>query len=72
MAAPLPQATSVSPPAPAAEVLPSAVSLRLEVDFEARELRVRLGEPAEPITFVYDEGAWRPLLSPPGSDAGST
>jgi pSer/pThr/pTyr-binding forkhead associated (FHA) protein len=53
-----PAAESVAAP-PAAIVEAEGLSLRLEVDFEAREVLLALGEDAEPVHLVFDSGAWR-------------
>jgi hypothetical protein len=33
--------------------------VHFDVDFEAREARVRLNEASEPVRLVYDAGQWR-------------
>ncbi len=43
-------------PHPASGVL----ALRLEVDFAAREATIALGDGAEPLRLVFDDGVWRP------------
>jgi pSer/pThr/pTyr-binding forkhead associated (FHA) protein len=47
--------------APEEELPP--LSLRLEVDFAAREARVLLNGDSEPVRLVYDNGAWHPASS---------
>jgi hypothetical protein len=49
------------PPAPAEAPRPAAppLSLRVDVDFEAREARLELGDAAEPIRLVLEGGRWR-------------
>jgi hypothetical protein len=44
---------------PAAVIEAGGLSLRLEVDFEAREVLLALGEDSEPLRLVFDSGAWR-------------
>jgi pSer/pThr/pTyr-binding forkhead associated (FHA) protein len=56
--------TPPTQPAPAAIVEAGALSLRLEVDFEAREVLLALGEEAEPLHLVFDSGAWRAASDP--------
>jgi pSer/pThr/pTyr-binding forkhead associated (FHA) protein len=43
-------------PLPASGVL----ALRIEVDFAAREATIALGDGAEPLKLVFDDGVWRP------------
>ncbi len=47
---PAPQPVSVPPP---------ALTLKLEVNFEAREARIALGEDGETIRLVHEHGRWR-------------
>jgi hypothetical protein len=49
------------PPSPEAAPEPAAppLSLRVDVDFEAREARLELGDAAEPIRLVLEDGRWR-------------
>ncbi len=66
-----PQAPDTAPtpvPAPAASdardrpAAPVATPpLRLEVDFEARELRIAPGHDAQPVRLVFIDGSWRPV-----------
>jgi pSer/pThr/pTyr-binding forkhead associated (FHA) protein len=39
---------------------PAVLALRLEVDFAAREATIALGDGAEPLKLVFDDGVWRP------------
>ena len=57
-AAPGTEAESDEPTAP-----PGSLSLRLHVDFGAREASVALDEESEPIRLVFDGDAWRPAAS---------
>jgi hypothetical protein len=50
-----------SPPPPA----PARVSLRLEIDFEARSAQVVLDDGAEPLHLHFDGSAWRSEKGPP-------
>ena len=51
--------TDTSEPAAA----PGSLSLRLHIDFSAREASVALDEDSEPIRLVFDGEAWRPAAS---------
>ena len=42
---------------------PPTLSLRLSVDFDAREATIALDESSEPIRFVFDGDAWGPAAS---------
>ena len=54
-----PQAPDSAPtPVPAPVALPP---LQLEVDFEAREVRIAPGHDAEPVRLVFRDGSWRPV-----------
>lgn len=66
-------AETVLPLAPAeAAVNPSTLSLRLEVDFAAKEAHVALdGGPGEPLRLMFAAGRWR-TASPPSNEKGST
>jgi pSer/pThr/pTyr-binding forkhead associated (FHA) protein len=44
-------------PTPAEQIPPPA--LKLEIDFDAREARIALGEGGETVRLVYEDGAWR-------------
>jgi ABC transport system ATP-binding/permease protein len=51
-------------PSPAAEVPPPAaevppLALRIEVDFEAREATIALGDDADELRLTLDDGRWR-------------
>lgn len=49
----------VEPPSPVpAEQIP-APALKLEIDFDAREARIALGEGGETVRLVFADGAWR-------------
>jgi pSer/pThr/pTyr-binding forkhead associated (FHA) protein len=50
------------PPAPSTDdaKTPSAVSLQLDVDFDAREARITFPDGSDPLRLVYRDGAWRP------------
>jgi hypothetical protein len=39
---------------------PSSLSLRLDVDFSAREATMAIDDGSEPIRLVFDGEAWRP------------
>lgn len=55
-----------APAAMEAEVeTPPAVSLRLEIDFSAREAEIALSDSSERVRLVFDAGAWR-LVPPSG------
>ena len=63
------QGAAVQPPEPdqalpAALAEPSRHALRIEVDWDARELRLELDEDSEPVTLLYEDGRWR--VKPPG------
>jgi hypothetical protein len=45
-------------PAAAAET-PPPLGLRLEVDFEAGEVVLRLDDDSDPVRFVHEDGRWR-------------
>jgi pSer/pThr/pTyr-binding forkhead associated (FHA) protein len=45
------------PPGPAGQIPPPA--LKLEIDFDAREARIALGEGGETVRLVFTDGAWR-------------
>jgi pSer/pThr/pTyr-binding forkhead associated (FHA) protein len=52
-------------PEPTTEVeSPPAVSLRLEIDFSAREAKIALNDASDSVRLVFDDGAWR-LVPPP-------
>jgi FHA domain len=53
-----PEPVAPTEPEPAPQVA-APLSLRLEVDWEAREIVVDLGEDSEPIRLVADDGGWR-------------
>jgi hypothetical protein len=38
---------------------PGPLTLTLEVDFEAREARIALGEGGEPVRMVFEDGRWQ-------------
>jgi pSer/pThr/pTyr-binding forkhead associated (FHA) protein len=44
-------------PTPAEQIPPPA--LKLEIDFDAREARIALGEGGETVRLVFADGAWR-------------
>ena len=48
---------SASPPVPADQIPPPA--LKLEIDFDAREARIALGEDGETVRLLFADGAWR-------------
>ena len=74
--APLAEAPAAEAPlaeAPAAEAplaetsaaqTPPSLSLQVDVDFAAREVRIRADDEAEPVRLVYQDGTWRPASSP--------
>ena len=47
---------------------PGPLTLRLEVDFEAREASIALGEGGEPVRMVFEDGRWQ--TPQPGSWGG--
>ena len=49
----------------------AALSLRLEVDFAAREAQIFLTDTSDPVRLVFERGAWRPAPAP-ASEKGST
>jgi pilus assembly protein CpaF len=55
----VPPAEPDAPPSPAPLVAPPS-PLRLEVDFEAGEVRIATGHDSEPIRLVFEDGSWRP------------
>jgi hypothetical protein len=58
--------SAVAAPEAAVEVAaPANLSLQLEVDFSAREARLRLENSDEPLRLVFDGGAWRATPLPP-------
>ncbi|MFI5010408.1 MAG: hypothetical protein ACHQDY_09065, partial [Solirubrobacterales bacterium] len=65
--APPASAPSSAPAAPAQEIPPPAAPARelppprlnLEIDFEAREARIALGDDGETVRLVFADGAWR-------------
>ena len=58
---PAPTGAETEPGEPAAAV--GSLSLRLHVDFGAREASFALDEGSEPIRLVFDGDAWRPAAS---------
>lgn len=52
-----PVAPAEAPVAPAEQIPPPA--LKLEIDFDAREARIALGEGGETVRLVFADGAWR-------------
>ena len=48
-------------PAPAAPLL----SVKLQIDFAAREAQLLLDDASEPVRLVFDAGEWRPAPAPP-------
>lgn len=44
-------------PAPTDQIPPPA--LKLEIDFDAREARIALGEDGESVRLVFEDGTWR-------------
>jgi pSer/pThr/pTyr-binding forkhead associated (FHA) protein len=66
---PLPE--PVVPAAPLAPLAPlPPLVLRLEVDFENHEARLRLNDASEPVRFTPDSGTWRLDLSPTTDEGG--
>ncbi|MGA8364718.1 MAG: FHA domain-containing protein [Solirubrobacteraceae bacterium] len=64
-AAPVPPtAPSPAPVEPASQT--PLLALKLEVDFEAREARIALGDGGEMVSMVCEDGVWR--VSPAGPD----
>ena len=57
-----------APPAPAVAPsgsLAATLSLRLQIDFAAREAQLSFDDTSEPLRLAFDAGAWRIDLSPP-------
>jgi hypothetical protein len=50
---------AVEPPAAPAATVPARLSLRLEVDWDGREVLLGLEEGSEPVRIVYEDGRWR-------------
>jgi hypothetical protein len=68
------EALSGPPPvaAPPARVEVGRHSLRLDIDFDARELVVRLGDQSDPVHLVCDGHAWRVASTPIDPDQGES
>ncbi len=64
-AAPEPPAEEPEAQQPGEIEAPPAVSLRLEIDFSAREAEIALSDSSETVRLVFDAGAWR-LVPPSG------
>jgi pSer/pThr/pTyr-binding forkhead associated (FHA) protein len=58
-----PSPISPGPETEGAAAAPGSLSLRLYIDFGAREASVALDEESEPIRLVFDGDAWRPAAS---------
>ncbi|HEY7961040.1 MAG TPA: FHA domain-containing protein [Solirubrobacteraceae bacterium] len=50
-------APAATPEAPASQIPPP--KLKLEIDFDAREARIALGDDGETVRLVFADGAWR-------------
>jgi hypothetical protein len=57
--------------APEAAPAPPPLVLRLEVDFENREARLRLDEDSPPVRLTFESGAWRVDPSTKTDEGGS-
>ena len=57
---------SPAPPQPAIEIPPLA--LKLEVDFEARQARITLGDSGAAVDMVFKDGSWRAALAGPSGE----
>jgi pSer/pThr/pTyr-binding forkhead associated (FHA) protein len=55
-------------PAPA----PPAAALKLEIDFDAREARIALGEGGETVRLVFADGIWRASPADPDPETDPT
>ncbi len=62
-AAPPPNPPGAEAETAAAAAALGSLSLRLHIDFDAREASVALDEESEPIRLVFDGEAWRPAAS---------
>jgi pSer/pThr/pTyr-binding forkhead associated (FHA) protein len=49
--------------APVDAAPPPPLSLHLDIDLAAREVRIRIADEAEPVRLVYEGDAWRPASS---------
>ncbi len=56
----------VEPVGPASQTPPPA--LKLEIDFDAREARIALGEGGETVRLVFEDGVWRASTAEPNPD----
>jgi hypothetical protein len=73
---PAPAGPSTLPPAPerpAGDVAPPAIeipplALTLEVDFEARQARITLGDSGAAVDMVFKDGSWRAALAGPARE----
>ncbi len=61
------QSTPPSTTIQSADQIPP-LSLRLEVDFDAREARIALGEDGETVRLVLEDGRWQMAPAEPGTD----
>jgi FHA domain len=72
-APPVPEPTPVQEPPPAAEPSaepvpsPPPPRLKLEIDFEAREARIALGDGGETVRLVLQDGVWHMIEALPGN-----
>lgn len=64
-----PPASRVSPAVPVADApVAGSLSLQLEVDFSAREARLRLDRADEPVRLVCEDGVWRVAAADAATD----
>jgi hypothetical protein len=64
---PAPAAAPAAPPEPAPPSAPPP-PLKLEIDFDAREARIALGEGGETVRLVFEDGVWRTATAGPAPD----
>ena len=43
-------------------------ALKLEIDFDAREARIALGDDGETVRLIFEDGVWRASTAGPDSD----
>jgi pSer/pThr/pTyr-binding forkhead associated (FHA) protein len=49
---------------------PASLSLRVDVDFAAGEVRLQLDDASKPVRFVLDGDTWRPEFAQPNEKGG--
>ncbi len=64
---PADQSTPPSTTVPGADHIPP-LALQLEVDFDAHEARIALGEGSETVRLILQDGRWRAAPAGPGAD----